>query len=200
MLAYHPWWLKHCSIYQQKAMRHDQLEDSPLNGHSPAWYRPRSLSLMSLNTVSWMCIMRPSPYGWWSLSTDLLVACLIWPLKFFRADILKNFFISSHQQQLDVDRLDYLFKRDSFYTGVVEGNINRPSHHDDDVSDQNLILEEKSIYTIEKFLSRRIMYLQDLSIRLHSHCWKDTARLLYRDWWGGPTPHRKPWHSTKSPE
>ncbi len=73
----------------------------------------------------------------------------------------KKFLHQLISSQLDVDRLDYL-KRDSFYTGVVEGNIGI-----DrlilmmDVSDQNLILEEKSIYTIEKFLSsRRIMYLQ----------------------------------------
>ena len=61
--------------------------------------------------------------------------------------------------QLDMDRLDYL-KRDSFYTGVAEGNINSDrlismmTVHED-----QLVLEEKGIYSAEKFiLARRMMY------------------------------------------
>ncbi|OYU84600.1 MAG: phosphohydrolase [Flavobacterium sp. BFFFF2] len=63
--------------------------------------------------------------------------------------------------QLDMDRLDYL-KRDSFYTGVAEGNINseRLIQMLNIVNDE-LVLEEKSIYSIEKFLmARRLMYWQ----------------------------------------
>lgn len=63
--------------------------------------------------------------------------------------------------QLDVDRLDYL-KRDSFFTGVYEGTIGAEriikmlNVHNDE-----LVVEEKGIYSIENFLSaRRLMYWQ----------------------------------------
>ncbi|NOT36914.1 MAG: HD domain-containing protein [Saprospiraceae bacterium] len=73
----------------------------------------------------------------------------------------KKFLHQLISSQLDVDRLDYL-KRDSFYTGVVEGNIGIDRLiMMMDVVDNELVLEEKAIYTVEKFLSsRRIMYLQ----------------------------------------
>src|SRR5688500_20123918 len=63
--------------------------------------------------------------------------------------------------QLDVDRMDYL-NRDSFFTGVAEGVIG----YDRiikmlAVKDGELMVEEKAIYSIEKFLvSRRMMYWQ----------------------------------------
>jgi HD superfamily phosphohydrolase len=63
--------------------------------------------------------------------------------------------------QLDVDRMDYL-TRDSFFTGVVEGSIG----YDRilkmlTVHKGELMIEEKAIYTVEKFLvSRRLMYWQ----------------------------------------
>ena len=63
--------------------------------------------------------------------------------------------------QLDVDRMDYL-TRDSFFTGVVEGAIG----YDRilkmlTVHEGELMIEEKAIYTVEKFLvSRRLMYWQ----------------------------------------
>lgn len=63
--------------------------------------------------------------------------------------------------QLDLDRLDYL-SRDSFYTGVAEGVVG----HDRilrmlRVVDNQLVVEEKGLYSIEKFLvARRIMYWQ----------------------------------------
>jgi len=63
--------------------------------------------------------------------------------------------------QLDVDRLDYLI-RDSFFTGVAEGVVS----YDRIikmlmVKDGELMVEEKAIYSIEKFLvSRRLMYWQ----------------------------------------
>lgn len=63
--------------------------------------------------------------------------------------------------QLDMDRLDYL-RRDSFYTGVQEGVIG----HDRiinmlNVVDDELVIDEKGIYSIEKFLiARRLMYWQ----------------------------------------
>ena len=73
----------------------------------------------------------------------------------------KNFLHQLVAGQLDVDRLDYL-NRDSFFTGVAEGVIG----YDRiikmlTVKDGELMVEEKAIYSIEKFLvSRRLMYWQ----------------------------------------
>lgn len=63
--------------------------------------------------------------------------------------------------QLDIDRLDYL-KRDSFYTGVAEGNINSERIIAMlNVKNDQLVVEDKGIYSIEKFLvARRLMYWQ----------------------------------------
>ncbi len=73
----------------------------------------------------------------------------------------RPFFHQLISGQLDLDRLDYL-SRDSFYTGVAEGVIG----HDRilrmlQVVDDRLVIEEKGLYSIEKFLvARRIMYWQ----------------------------------------
>jgi len=73
----------------------------------------------------------------------------------------RKFFHQLVSSQLDMDRLDYL-TRDSFYTGVYEGVIS----YDRiikmlDVKQDQLVIEEKGIYSIEKFLiSRRLMYWQ----------------------------------------
>ena len=73
----------------------------------------------------------------------------------------KKFLYQLVSGQLDVDRMDYL-NRDSFFTGVAEGVIG----YDRilkmlTVKDGNLLVEEKAIYSIEKFLvSRRLMYWQ----------------------------------------
>jgi len=63
--------------------------------------------------------------------------------------------------QLDIDRLDYL-KRDSFYTGVAEGNIGSERLIAMmTVIDDELVIEWKGIYSVEKFLlARRLMYWQ----------------------------------------
>ncbi|MES2799706.1 MAG: HD domain-containing protein [Bacteroidota bacterium] len=63
--------------------------------------------------------------------------------------------------QLDMDRLDYL-NRDSFYTGVSEGVIGSDRLIEMlDVVNGNLVLEEKGIYSVEKFIvARRLMYWQ----------------------------------------
>lgn len=63
--------------------------------------------------------------------------------------------------QLDVDRLDYL-RRDSFFTGVSEGNIGSARIIKMlDVKNDKLVVESKGIYSIENFLmSRRLMYWQ----------------------------------------
>ena len=63
--------------------------------------------------------------------------------------------------QIDMDRMDYL-KRDSFYTGVAEGNINSERLIAMlSVFEGNLVVEAKGIYSVEKFLmARRFMYWQ----------------------------------------
>lgn len=73
----------------------------------------------------------------------------------------KKFLHQLISSQLDVDRLDYL-KRDSFYTGVYEGVIASDRLLNVlNVKDDQLVIEEKGIYSVEKFLiSRRLMYWQ----------------------------------------
>lgn len=63
--------------------------------------------------------------------------------------------------QLDMDRLDYL-RRDSFFTGVTEGNVNSQRLIAMlNVKDDALVVEEKGIYSVEKFIvARRLMYWQ----------------------------------------
>lgn len=79
----------------------------------------------------------------------------------FRDEYPKKFLHQLVSSQLDVDRMDYL-TRDSFFTGVSEGVI----AYDRilkmlTVHDGELMIEEKGIYSIEKFLvSRRLMYWQ----------------------------------------
>lgn len=73
----------------------------------------------------------------------------------------KKFLHQLVSSQLDMDRLDYL-KRDSFFTGVTEGNIGTERIINMlDVVEDELVIEEKGIYSIEKFLiARRLMYWQ----------------------------------------
>ena len=82
-------------------------------------------------------------------------------ISMFKGDYRRKFFGQLISGQLDIDRSDYL-KRDSFYTGVSEGNINseRLISMMNVVNDE-LVIEEKGIYSIEKFLTaRRLMYWQ----------------------------------------
>lgn len=73
----------------------------------------------------------------------------------------RKFFSELVSGQLDVDRLDYLM-RDSFYTGVAEGIIGSERIIKMmNVVDDRLVVEQKGIYSIEKFLiARRLMYWQ----------------------------------------
>lgn len=63
--------------------------------------------------------------------------------------------------QTDMDRLDYL-TRDSFFTGVIEGSVSSDRIIKMlNVADDHLVIEEKGIYSVEKFLiARRLMYWQ----------------------------------------
>ncbi|MCB9227053.1 MAG: HD domain-containing protein [Chitinophagales bacterium] len=82
-------------------------------------------------------------------------------IKIFTNQYHKKFLYQLVSGQLDVDRLDYL-TRDSYFTGVSEGVINYNRIIDMiDVFDNELVVESKGIYSVEKFLvSRRIMYWQ----------------------------------------
>jgi hypothetical protein len=79
----------------------------------------------------------------------------------FKGEYHKNFLTQLVSGQLDLDRMDYL-NRDSFFTGVSEGVISFDRIIKMlDVLDDNLVIEEKGIYSIENFLiSRRLMYWQ----------------------------------------
>jgi uncharacterized protein len=82
-------------------------------------------------------------------------------IEIFSGTYTKQFLHQLVSGQLDVDRMDYL-TRDSFFTGVIEGAIG----YDRilkmlTVYEGQLMIEEKAIYTVEKFLvSRRLMYWQ----------------------------------------
>lgn len=82
-------------------------------------------------------------------------------LKIFRNSYQRKFFYQLVSSQLDIDRLDYL-NRDCFFSGVQEGAIGVDRiilmlH----VHDDQLVVEEKGIYSIENFLNaRRLMYWQ----------------------------------------
>jgi HD superfamily phosphohydrolase len=79
----------------------------------------------------------------------------------FKGQYPKQFLNQLVSSQLDMDRMDYL-KRDSFYTGVAEGNINSERLLTMlNVLNGELVIEEKGIYSVEKFLmARRFMYWQ----------------------------------------
>jgi HD superfamily phosphohydrolase len=82
-------------------------------------------------------------------------------IQIFKGDYHRKFMLQLISSQLDMDRMDYL-KRDSFYTGVAEGNINSDRLIQMmNVVDDVLVIEEKGIYSVEKFLmARRLMYWQ----------------------------------------
>ncbi|WP_084732562.1 HD domain-containing protein [Flagellimonas flava] len=82
-------------------------------------------------------------------------------ISIFKGEYPKPFLNQLVSSQLDMDRLDYL-KRDSFYSGVTEGNINSERLISMlNVVDGHLVVEEKGIYAVEKFLmARRFMYWQ----------------------------------------
>lgn len=82
-------------------------------------------------------------------------------IKIFKDEYPKRFLHQLISSQLDMDRLDYL-RRDSFFSGVTEGNIGSARIIDMlDVRNDRLVVEKKGIYSIENYLvSRRLMYWQ----------------------------------------
>src|SRR5690606_26037782 len=94
------------------------------------------------------------------LNTELNLSLTL-AIQIFKAEHPRKFLCQLISGQLDMDRADYL-KRDSFYTGVAEGNINSERLITMlNVVDNELVVEEKGIYSVEKFLvARRLMYWQ----------------------------------------
>jgi len=82
-------------------------------------------------------------------------------IRIFKGEYERKFLTQLVSSQLDMDRLDYL-KRDSFFTGVVEGNINPDRIISTlNVKDDQLVVDSKGIYSIEKYLAARMfMYWQ----------------------------------------
>ena len=82
-------------------------------------------------------------------------------IEIFKGNYPRKFLIQLISSQMDMDRMDYL-KRDSFYSGVAEGNINSERLIQMiNVHNDVLVVEEKGIYSVEKFLvARRLMYWQ----------------------------------------
>jgi HD superfamily phosphohydrolase len=82
-------------------------------------------------------------------------------IEIFEGKYERKFFNQLISSQLDIDRLDYL-KRDSFYTGVTEGNISSDRLIAMmNVFNDELVIEKKGIYSVEKFIiARRLMYWQ----------------------------------------
>jgi len=82
-------------------------------------------------------------------------------IEIFEGKHKRKFLYQLISSQLDIDRLDYL-KRDSFYTGVTEGNISSDRLIAMmNVANDELVIEKKGIYSVEKFIiARRLMYWQ----------------------------------------
>jgi hypothetical protein len=82
-------------------------------------------------------------------------------IQIFRNQYHKKFLHQLVSSQLDMDRLDYL-KRDSFFTGVSEGVVsNQRIIKMFDIENDEILIKEKGIYSIEKFIvARRLMYWQ----------------------------------------
>ena len=82
-------------------------------------------------------------------------------ISIFKGEYPKNFLHQLISSQLDMDRLDYL-RRDSFFTGVTEGNIGSARIIKMlNVVDDSLVVEQNGLYSIENYLTtRRLMYWQ----------------------------------------
>ncbi len=102
-------------------------------------------------------------------------------IQIFKDEYPKRFLHQLVSGQLDMDRLDYL-RRDSFYTGVSEGNIGSARIIKMlNVKDDHLVVESKGIYSIENFLtSRRLMYWQVYLHKTSVACEKMLVSTLLR--------------------
>jgi len=82
-------------------------------------------------------------------------------IKIFEGNYHRKFLHDLIAGQIDMDRLDYL-RRDCFFTGVIEGSVGSERIiRMLNVVNESLVIEEKGIYSLEKFLiARRLMYWQ----------------------------------------
>jgi HD superfamily phosphohydrolase len=115
------------------------LENSIISGIS---HEDLSLLLMNLLNAEYK--------GRLSLAIDI-----------FRGTYQRRFLHELIASQMDMDRLDYL-RRDSFFTGVIEGSVGSDRIiRMLNVVDDRLVVDEKGIYSLEKFMiARRLMYWQ----------------------------------------
>ena len=102
-------------------------------------------------------------------------------IRIYKDEYEKRFLHQLVSSQLDMDRLDYL-RRDSFYTGVTEGNIGSARIIKMlNVKDDHLVVESKGIYSIENFLTaRRLMYWQVYLHKTSVACEKMLINTLIR--------------------
>ena len=99
----------------------------------------------------------------------------------FKGNYPKDFLHQLISSQLDMDRLDYL-RRDSFYTGVTEGNIGSARIIKMlNVINDSLVVESKGIYSLENYLTtRRLMYWQVYLHKTAVACEKVLVNTLLR--------------------
>ena len=99
----------------------------------------------------------------------------------FRGTYPKKYFHDLVTGQMDMDRMDYL-RRDSFFTGVIEGSVGSDRIiRMLNVADDRLVVDEKGIYSVEKFLiARRMMYWQVYNHRTVVSAEKLLTNLLIR--------------------
>ena len=102
-------------------------------------------------------------------------------ISIFKGQYPKNFLHQLISSQLDMDRLDYL-RRDSFYTGVTEGNIGSARIIKMlNVINDSLVVESKGIYSLENYLTtRRLMYWQVYLHKTAVACEKVLVNVLRR--------------------
>jgi HD superfamily phosphohydrolase len=102
-------------------------------------------------------------------------------ISIFQGRYPRQFFHDLLSGQMDMDRMDYL-RRDSFFTGVIEGSVGSDRIiRMLNVSDDRLVVDEKGIYSVEKFLiARRMMYWQVYNHRTVVSAEKLITSLLVR--------------------
>jgi len=102
-------------------------------------------------------------------------------IRIFKDEYPKHFLHQLISSQLDMDRLDYL-RRDSFFTGVTEGNIGSARIIKMlNVVDDSLVVEQKGIYSLENYLTtRRLMYWQVYLHKTAVACEKVLINMLHR--------------------
>ena len=123
-------------------------------GHSPFSHALENVLISSINHEEMSALIMDELNIQFNHALDLAITI-------FKNQYQRKFFNQLVSSQLDIDRLDYL-NRDSFFTGVSEGKIGSERIIKLlTVFEDELVIEEKGIYSIENFLSsRRLMYWQ----------------------------------------